>query len=375
MFALGAGALWGAPTADADFDDLLTTLLDPGDWGAVIDPGNWDGFNFDPSGDEIAQALAAADTTNVADTPLAPGEVPLTVQGDGAGYPAVDISIGGQDPVSVLVDTGTHGLVIPIWDLPLSDILDELKNFSLEDIIVLPFPGSITVGLAVPTSVDFGNGIVAEDTVANATLFSFPFSPTIGQPVEGILGIGPNAGGVGDTQNVTADLPGDFGKGVLLDEPGGRLVFGSQPDSLDGYSVGATLDGAPFPGGSPYFGGVTDTFPVQIGSGPAQDMPVVFDSGGLGGWIPAENYGDGTSMFGSVPAGTSISVLGPDGAPLYSATTSGDGTGGTLIMPAWLLQLFGLDGYFNTGNGAFVNTPVYISNAGEGTMTFYTPTS
>lgn len=104
-------------------------------------------------------------------------------------------------------------------------------------------------------------------------------------------------------------------------------------------------------------------------------MPVVFDSGGLGGWVPAANYGDGASTFGSVPAGTPVSVLGPDGTPLYSATTSGDGTGGMLIMPAWLLQLFGLDGYFNTGNGAFVNTPVYISNAGDGAMTFYPPNS
>lgn len=374
--AVGAGLLVGAPSARADVGDLFDALFDPAGFGALTDTANWDGLNFSPAGDDVTHALSAA-----AAPALAPGEVPLRVEGAGSGYPIADISFGGQDAVSVVVDTGTHGLVIPIWDLPFEDIMKELTHFSFDDITVAKFPFAFSVGLAMPTSIDLGNGVAADDVTVTATLFSFPFSPTdamalSGIPVHGILGVGPNAGGPDDTPLVTESLPGDLGKGVLIDEPGGRLIFGAQPEYLDGYSPGATLNGAPFPGGSPYLGNPdgSGALQVQIGDGPLQKIPVVFDTGSTDGWIPGLNFGADDSQFGNVPGGTLVTVFAPDGTPLYSHATPGDDDGGMIIMPKWLLDVFGLRGYMNAGNAAFADSPVYISNAGDGSMTFYTPT-
>jgi hypothetical protein len=41
--------LVNAPTARADFDALIVDLFEPADWGALFDPGNWDGLSFDPA--------------------------------------------------------------------------------------------------------------------------------------------------------------------------------------------------------------------------------------------------------------------------------------------------------------------------------------
>ncbi len=309
--------------------------------------------------------------------------VPLQVEGDGFGQPVVDVSIGGGDSIAVALDTGSRGLVVPIWDVPWQDVLNELEHFSFDDVTFGGFPAGFTIGLNIPTSVDFGNGIIAEHTVVNGLLLSFPFSAIdaqalAGAPVEGVLGIGPNAGG---SHLVTADLPGDLGKGVLIDEPGGRLVFGAQPDTVDGLSPITTFDGAPYPGG-PFS---LDPVKIQIGDGPLQSVGGVFDSGGKGGWIPSDVWSPPAKWpipevgkffdllsYGSVPGGEPISIYAPDGQLLYSYVTTASSVGAMQIMPDWLMKmLVNIDGVVNTGNAAFLHNPVYISNAGGGTMTFY----
>lgn len=332
----------------------------------------------------MAGAMPAyAEIDDLIDSMADAASVPLRVEGDGFGQPVIDISIGGGDPMAVALDTGSRGLIVSIWDLPWQDVLNELEHFSFDDLNFGAFPAGFTVGLDVPTSVDFGNGIVAEHTIVNGQLFSFPFSAIdtqalAGAPVEGILGIGPNAGG---SYLVTADLPGDLGKGVLIDEPGGRLVFGTQPDTVDGLSPIATLAGAPFPGGAHDL----DPVKIQFGDGPLQDVGVVFDSGGKGGWVPSDvisppdnfpipDVGRFLDLFGYGPigGGIPISVYTSDGQLLYSYVTTDSGVGAMQEMPNWLMKmLVNIEGVVNTGNAAFLHTPVYISNADGGAMTFY----
>lgn len=350
LAALTVGPLSGMPAAHAEFDDVIGSVLDQ--LGGLGDPGA-----------AAASAYAPGDTASV----------PLHVEGNGFGQPVVDVSIGGGPSVPVAVDTGSQGLVVSIWNLPWQDVLNELEHFSFDDINIGAFPAGVTVGLEVPTSVDFGNGVVAEHTTVDALLFSFPFSAIsaqglTGAPVDGILGVGPNAGG---SHLVTTDLPGVLGTGVLIDEPGGRLVFGAQPATVGGLNPITTMAGAPFPGGphSP------DDIAVQIGDGPKQQVGAVFDSGGKGGWIPSEIagfYGDGPLGIGSVPGGLPISVYAPNGDLLYSYVTTESGVGGMTVMPDWLMKaLVNVEGIMNTGNAAFVHNPVYISNADGGAMTVY----
>jgi hypothetical protein len=355
FLALAIGPMVETAPAHADIDDLIIDAVDQIDG---------------PAPSAAAKAVpfdAAADDASV----------PLHVEGVGTGQPVIDVSFGGGSSIPVALDTGSKGLEVSIWDLPPQDIRNELQHFSFDDIDINRFPAGFTVGLDVPTTVDFGNGIVADDATVDAVLFSFPFSvidaqSLSGAPVDGILGIGPNAGG---TYPVIPDLPGDLGDGVLIDEPGGRLVFGPEPDEVDGLSPIATLNGAPFPGG-PHD---PDDIQVQIGDGPKQDVSAVFDTGGKGGWIPTTIAGDdATDLFfglGSMPAGTPISVYTHDGDLLYSYTTSGSELGSMIVVPDWLMKpLLGLEGFMNTGNAAFAGNPVYISNDDDGgAMTFYGP--
>jgi hypothetical protein len=62
-------ALGFAPVAQADFEDFLTDLLDPAAWGAVFDPGYWNGLESAStldlaslfSGDDLPGAAAGTD--------------------------------------------------------------------------------------------------------------------------------------------------------------------------------------------------------------------------------------------------------------------------------------------------------------------------
>ncbi|GFG84216.1 MAG: hypothetical protein WBH51_19505 [Mycolicibacter algericus] len=337
-----------------------------------------------PLGALAGATAARAEIDDLIDSVADAASVPLTVAGDGFGQPTIDLSIGGGEAISVALDTGSRGLVVSIWDVPWQDILNELQHFSFDDINFGAFPAGFTVGLDIPTSVDFGNGIVAEHTIVNGLLFSFPFSAIdaqaqAGAPVDGILGIGPNAGG---SHLVTADLPGELGQGVLIDEPGGRLVFGAQPDTVDGMSPITTIQGAPFPGAPRDL----DPIKIQFGDGPLVETGAVFDSGGKGGWVTsdafmdyllAENPPPDPDVFrlleqfeiGFVPGGLPVSVYAPDGTLLYSYVTQDSAM---TVMPNWLMKmLVNIDGVVNTGNAAFLHNPVYISNTDGGAMTFY----
>jgi len=272
----------------------------------------------------------------------ASGTVPLYMNG---AYPSVGVSINGGPNVPVVLDTGSNGFLIPIWNLGLQHL-----GFPTDAGIIGFGNGVAHIYLTFNVPIDFGNGIVSAPTAVNADVFAFPVNlngllimlsgKTYGGAA-GVMGIGPNA--IGQGSNVVSALPGNFSEGVLINLPEGYLQFGPNPLS------GITLSGSP----------VTN-LGVQINGGPIQHITALIDSGGEYGTLPASVLGSGQTS-GRVPAGTLISVYSNDLTTLlYSYTT-------TAINSPLVTT-----GQMNTGFMAFAGAPVYIgySPIGVGTTTF-----
>jgi hypothetical protein len=362
LLAAGMTPLAIAPRAHADLDDLLfQPFIDSIEQAAgVVGPSPLAGV--DPGVDESAVPAAASGIGGAAGAaePLSatapadnPTDASIPLQMFKTTEPLVDLSVGGGPGISVLLDTGSNGLVIPIQDLGLQN---------------LSFPTGLGIGqysggldyfyLTFQEPVSFGNGIVTQPTDVDAVLFTFPASLqalfTYPHSLQeflapdgavGVLGIGPDAVGPGPSNVLTA-LPGDLSQGVLIDEAAGTLTFGPNPFSADAPSVN----------------GVANTnLEVAINGGPLQPVHTIIDTGGVYGTIPSSVLGAGPDS-GVVPAGTEISVYTGDGQTLlYSYVTNGYGptvTSGDT---------------FNTGNIPFAQQPVYIgyTDGGAGATTVF----
>ena len=247
--------------------------------------------------------------------------------------PVVDISVNGGPSVPVLVDTGSTGLVIPLRDVGLFN-LGLPTGFGTG-----AYSGGLTYFYATFNStVSFGNGIVSS-TPVDVVLFGFPStfgSFANGNGAAGIMGIGVNAGGPGPSSPVTG-LPGNLSDGVLINEPKGYLQFGPNPLP---------------PGVSSTPGAPVSDLQVQIGSGPLQQVPASFiDSGGVNGTIPS-------SVIGSLPTGTQITVYNSSGTELYTYNTTATNTPAVVSGTS-----------MNTGFEPFSLGPVYVSYSPSGTGT------
>ena len=264
-----AGALLAlsapAPAAHADWDDLLQPLLDAISWvdpgiAADTDPGSalasldtlfngwYQDLVYNPL-NSIAPWLFGPDVAGSAadygpDTPLADLPTSFTVPMDVnlVTQPVINVSVGGGPQTEVLVDTGAAGLVMPIWNINPFGITGLPTGFNIGQ-----FGGYLNYFyLELPTTVTFTGfdeddvaGTVTADTSVAAVLFAFPADFNIFGPWSihdylagsstGILGIGPNALGPTPDHIPTADLPGELGRGVLIDQPNGELIFGAQP--------------------------------------------------------------------------------------------------------------------------------------------------
>jgi hypothetical protein len=281
----------------------------------------------------------------------APGlaTVPITVQNNDI---IASLSVGGGPTASVIVDTGSRGLILPPQDVNTATLGAPTGSGS----VVYGEPGNtLTVNYnTYTTTVNFGNGIVTQPTtVAVATsatrTIAFIFSSSVPtSQVPAILGVGVNPAGPLGSSPVTA-LPGSFGQGVLIDEPKGVMEFGTNP-----LPAIASVTGAP-----------STTLDVRINNGPIQSTSGAFiDSGGLYGSVP-DNLNPPNSG-GYLPAGTTISVYTPDGTTLLYTTTVGAQQ--TTVVSSFL------GGDFNTGITPFLQDPIYLSYTpiGSGTMTFDT---
>ncbi|EPQ46177.1 PE family protein [Mycobacterium sp. 012931] len=86
-------------------------------------------------------------------------------------FPAVNVSINGGPSVPVLLDTGSAGLVVPIWDIGLQNLglptgFDVIRYGNGVNILDADFN----------TTVDFGSGAVTAPTSVQVGILPFPTS-------------------------------------------------------------------------------------------------------------------------------------------------------------------------------------------------------
>lgn len=252
----------------------------------------------------------------------------------------VYISINGGDPVPVLLDSGSLGLVIDPQYVGTENIgspTGPRGEASYGDGSVVtyyhPYGTTVTVGDDITSG---------ETTVLIVDLEStYSFEETNGG-YRGVLGVGPNAGGPGAV-NPFAALPGLLGRGVLIDERRRRVILGPNP-----YAARVELDGAP-----------STPLLVKVGDYDPKYVNGFVDTGGIFGSIP-DYVVDGAP---NVPVGTLISVYTEDGETLlYSYRTTSRNSPDVLDTEA--------DDRFNTGYMPFSQTTVYFDYSGDGKTVF-----
>src|SRR3984957_19007178 len=155
FLAAAAMATGSAAPAKADFEDLLDPIIQPiltsvtdsigaFDPAAALDLTSWtDSFPASLNSIDVAapaaseSAVAAAASPAASDPPVTGTyDIPITVQEDTE--PTVQAAINGGSDQTLLVDTGSSGLVIPYTDLG--------SNFftQLESLYQLGFPTGIS---------------------------------------------------------------------------------------------------------------------------------------------------------------------------------------------------------------------------------------
>ena len=276
------------------------------------------------SGGNTGTTGANGATGGTGSSTLKNASVPLTMSN--TTNPIVYISVNGGPMVPVELDTGSTGLVIESQYVPTQNLGTAVGSGTAG------YAGGLTYDYTTySTKVSFGNGIVTQPTGVNLVSGSAVQSYFGSYGIDGVLGIGPNNGFPGTSTIVTA-LPGALNNGVLINESQGVLEFGPNP-----LPSSASVTGAPI-----------GTVDVHVGNGPAETVPVMFDSGGVYGTIPSSVLGTGQTS-GYVPAGTTISVYSTDGQPLYSYMTTA--TNSPYVTSG---------GTMETGYEPFAQQPVYI---------------
>ena len=334
--AIAAGS---AAPAKADFEDLLDPILQPfltslTDSIAVFDPAaaldltSWTdsllaslNTSFDfllPSADSAAAAaVTGAEPADVLGSWTLPVTMNIVTE------PTIQAAIGTGDPSTLLVDTGSSGLVIPWQELGTNDFsaLEELfKLGAPENYGFSGYSGGVEylyleyAGVPVSYGTD-GTDVLTTSSPVDVEVLSWSTNPAnifenfqsflSSNDVDGILGIGPATAG-------PTDSPFDGYPGVLVDLVGPEkqmIVGGDNP-----------LTGGTWLDGSPNVAGLLETVSrggSVIGSGTVTND---LDSGGVYGTIPSSIAGSG------VASGDTISVY--DGNTLlYSYPVGTDSIG------------------------------------------------
>jgi hypothetical protein len=328
--AAAAMATGSAAPAKADIDTLLDPIIQPlitslsdaiagFDPTAATDLTSWTDsllsnlnsidLGLPSTADPVASAAPAGSDPSTYD-------IPITVQEDTE--PTVQASIEGGSDQTLLVDTGSSGLVIPATDLSLTQLIDlgiptginEAGYTGGVDYIYLTYNDA---------TVDYDNGVLdTTNTPIDVEILSWPTSFSSGSPLDfqqflsdndvtGILGVGDNTAGP-----TTSPFAGYDGVAVTYNSTDGELVVGDNP----GTTVEST-SGAPI-----------STDWVSIDGGPLQEVSVDVDSGGVTGTIPeslltSSEYNSTTDL---VNPGTTIAVYGNSAGTdeLYSYTVTSD---------------------------------------------------
>lgn len=327
FIAAAAVATSSVAPAKADFEDLLDPIVQPiltslTDSIAVFDPAaaldltSWAdsllaslNTSFDFALPTADSAVAAASTGAEPAAAAASYTLPVTMQI--VTEPTIQAAIGAGDPSTLLVDTGSSGLVIPWQDLGSNDFaaLEELFKLGLPDNYGFSgYSGGVEYlyltynGVPVDYGTD-GTDVLSTTSPVDVEVLSWSTNPAnifenfqsfLGSNhVDGILGIGPQTAG-------PTDSPFASYGGVLVDLAGAdkQLIVGGD-NPLTG---GTWLDG------SPSVGGLTETVAhngAVIGTGTVTND---LDSGGVYGTIPSSIAHSG------VAPGDTISVY--DGSTL-----------------------------------------------------------
>jgi hypothetical protein len=320
-------------------------LIGDGGTGGASGPGGLGGLGG------RAGLLGQPGTAGV-NTLLSPNQVLITM--DQYGNPLLNISVGGGPSMPVVVDSGSTGLLVP----PQYVNMATLGNPTTTDHSVsygLSNSGRLNITYdTYDTSVNFGNGIVADHTtvaVAKSAYLGSPSNPVAVESLPAYLGVGPN-NGFPFSAPTNAALPVNMSQGVVFNEPRGLLEFGpnSLPPALTHTGTPVALTGSP-----------GTAVHIQINNQPVQTVQAYIDSGGVTGSIP-QSLVPGLAVGSHLPAGTTISVLTTDGDLLYSQTVT---TANSPVVVA-------TGNTFNTGAYPFSVGPIYISNSPStvGTTTF-----
>jgi hypothetical protein len=371
-FATAAALATGsAAPAGADFEDLLDPIIQPfltslTDSIAVFDPAaaldltSWTdsllaslntSFDFALPSTDSAVAAAATGAEPAAAAAAASYDLPITMQI--VTEPTIQAAIGTGDPSTLLVDTGSSGLVVPWQELGTNDwsALEELFKLGMPDNYGLSgYSGGVEYLYLTynDVPVNYADGaLIDPNSSVDVEVLSWSTNPSnifenfqsflSGNHVDGILGIGPDTAG-------PTDSPFENYGGVLVDLVGADkhlIVGGDNP-----------LTGGTWLDGSPSVGGLTekvfDSTGTLVGSGTVTND---LDSGGVYGTIPSSIAGSGLA------AGDKISVY--DGNTLlYSYVVGTDSisqsTAPTVIsgssIDSGVVPFFTHEAYFDYAN-------------------------
>jgi hypothetical protein len=281
--------------------------------------------------------------------------------------PTVQATVDGQS-TTLLVDTGSSGLVVPYTDFG-SNLLQQYDN-----IVALGSPtGIATSGYSGgvdyvyleynAVSTDYGNGVLDTTGPVDVEIYSYdPSNPLsfftndafqnfdTSNQVTGVLGIGDSASDGGPTES---PLQAAGYTGVTVDLPGDKLIV-EPTNPFTPLAGTSTLTGAPIPSGD-----LTETVKTStgalVGTGSVSDD---LDSGGVYGTIPS-------SIASNVAQGDTVTVYNGT-TELYSYTVGTDSLGNS-EAPGVVTG-----NSIDSGVEPYLHEPIYI-NYTDDTLTFDQP--
>ena len=368
--AAAAIATGSAVPAKADVEDLLDPIVQPiltsltesiELFDSALDLTSWADtflaslesldFALPTTDSALAAAVSAAEPAAALVTTTY--DIPITMEI--VTEPTIETTIGGVAN-TLLVDTGSAGLVIPWTGLGETDLaaFQNLLNLGFpSDFGISGYSGGVgylyLVYDDVPTV--YGDGILSTTGPVDVEVWSWsnnwldPFANfqtfLDANHVEGILGIGDNAYGP------TVSPLESFG-GVTVDIPNGVMTIG--PNTAEPLF---TVSGAP----------ITTLYEAVTTNGVTDGTNVLtnVDSGGVYGTIPA-------SIGSSLQQGSLISVYDEQGGNLLYQYTVGTDSLNQSTAPTVVSGT-----YVNSGVVPFLSQAIYI-NYDDGTMSFYGPT-
>jgi hypothetical protein len=373
--AAAAMATGSAAPAKADFEELLDPIIQPLLTSVTDSLSGFDptvGADLTSWTDSLLSSLNSVDlalpsaaepaTASAASVVQAPTTADIPITMDESTEPTVQASIDGSPDQTLLVDTGSSGLVVPISDLDSgSNEFAELLALGLPtgisesgysggvDYIYLTYDnvpvdydlGSSTLDTTAPVEVE----VYSWDPNDLSSLFSndaFQNFLAGNDSPGGILGIGDNvSGGAGESPIEAAGYTG-----VEVDEPDSLLIAS---DSNPGTPYYADL---PSTGSTPT-GDLTET----ITSGP-DGTGTVIDPGGS-----VSDDLDSAGVYGTIP-----SSIAPNGVPDGDWVTVTDPTTNDVLYSYQVENSSLADNpptvvtgnSIDSGYEAFQGNPVYI---------------